>query len=118
MLPARKLGKKSTEEIRQDALDKLALLEVEKLANKKASMISGGEKQRVSIARALINNPRIIMGDEPTGNLDSRNADNVFRIFRELNQSENLSLLIVTHDQDFAEKTDEILHMGDGMIIE
>ncbi|MEQ8324978.1 MAG: ABC transporter ATP-binding protein [Vicingaceae bacterium] len=117
MLPARKLGSKTAKEIEQDALEKLALLEIEGLAHKRANMISGGEKQRVAIARALINNPKIIMGDEPTGNLDSKNADNVFNIFRELNLKEKLSLLIVTHDEDFAKKSDRILNMEDGRIV-
>jgi lipoprotein-releasing system ATP-binding protein len=117
MLPARKLGKKSLEEIREDALEKLRMLHIEKLADKKASQISGGEKQRVAIARALINNPAILMGDEPTGNLDSYNSENVFQIFKQLREEEGLSLLIVTHDEDFAARTDRILQMEDGRIV-
>lgn len=80
-------------------------------------MLSGGQKQRVSIARALINNPKIIMGDEPTGNLDSKNSNNVFNIFRQLSLEQNLSLLVVTHDMDFAKKTDRIIEMEDGFIL-
>lgn len=117
MLPAKKLGIKSLQEIEHDALEKLKLLDIHDQALKKASRISGGQKQRVAIARALINNPTIIMGDEPTGNLDSHNADNVFNIFKELSIEQNLSLLVVTHDLDFANKTDRIIEMGDGMII-
>ena len=117
MLPARKLGLKSFSEIKKDALEKLALLGIEDQAYKKASMISGGQKQRVSIARALINDPKIIMGDEPTGNLDSKNSENVFNIFKQLSVKNNLSLLIVTHDLDFAKKTDRIIQMEDGIII-
>jgi lipoprotein-releasing system ATP-binding protein len=117
MLPAEKLGKKSKEEIRIDGMEKLKLLGIENQASKKANLLSGGQKQRVSIARALINNPKIIMGDEPTGNLDSKNAANVFEIFRELNEIEDLSLLIVTHDQDFADKTHRIITMEDGYIL-
>ena len=79
--------------------------------------LSGGQKQRVSIARALINDPAIIMGDEPTGNLDSKNSENVFNIFKDLSVNQNLSLLIVTHDKDFADKTDRIIEMEDGNII-
>ena len=117
MLPAKKLGILSNEEIEHNAMEKLRLLDIDDQALKKASRISGGQKQRVAIARALINNPTIIMGDEPTGNLDSQNADNVFNIFKELSIEQNLSLLVVTHDQDFANKTDRIIEMGDGMII-
>jgi lipoprotein-releasing system ATP-binding protein len=117
MLPAKKLAEKSLQEIEQNAYAKLKLLKIEHLALKKASQISGGEKQRVAIARALINNPSIIMGDEPTGNLDSHNADNVFTIFRELCDKQHLSLLIVTHDEDFAKRTDRIIQMEDGRVI-
>jgi lipoprotein-releasing system ATP-binding protein len=116
-LPARKLARKPPEEIREDALELMRILGIEHLANKKASRISGGEKQRVAIARALINSPSIIMGDEPTGNLDSKNANNVLSIFRELATSRGLTLLIVTHDRDFADRTDRIITMEDGRIV-
>lgn len=117
MLPAQKLGLKSQEEIEHDAMMKLKLLEIDDQALKQSSRVSGGQKQRIAIARALINNPDIIMGDEPTGNLDSKNADNVFNIFKELSVEEKLTLLIVTHDNDFAAKTDRIIEMGDGRVI-
>ncbi len=117
MLPAKKLGEKSHQEIEHDAIQKLKILDIDQLAKKKASQISGGEKQRVAIARALINNPSIIMGDEPTGNLDSHNSDNVFNIFKRLSDDEGLSLLVVTHDEDFAKRTDRIITMADGRII-
>ena len=117
MLPARKLGKKPLSAIREAALAKLDLLGIASEAHKKASMISGGQKQRVAIARALINDPIIIMGDEPTGNLDSKNSENVFDIFKDLSHSQNLSLLVVTHDHDFAAKTDRIITMEDGKIL-
>ncbi len=117
MLPARKLGKKSLSVIRESAMAKLDLLGIASEAHKKASMISGGQKQRVAIARALINDPIIIMGDEPTGNLDSKNSENVFDIFKDLSHKQNLSLLVVTHDLDFAQKTDRIITMEDGKVI-
>ena len=117
MLPAKKLGLKSNQEIEHDAMTKLKLLGIDDQARKLSSQISGGQKQRVAIARALINNPSIIMGDEPTGNLDSKNSDIVFSIFKELSDEEKLSLLIVTHDEDFALKTDRIIQMEDGKII-
>jgi lipoprotein-releasing system ATP-binding protein len=117
MLPAKKLGLKSNQEIENDAMEKLKLLGISDQALKLSYRISGGQKQRVSIARALINSPTIIMGDEPTGNLDSKNSDIVFDIFKDLTSKDNLSLLIVTHDQDFANRTDRIIEMGDGRII-
>ena len=116
MLPAKKLGKKSMAEIKEDALNKLDMLDIKGLAPKLAHRISGGEKQRVAIARALINEPTIIMGDEPTGNLDSKNAENVFALLKQLSEDKGMSLLIVTHDNDFAEKTDRIIQMSDGRI--
>lgn len=117
ILPAKKLGKKSLQEIEHDAMENLRLLGVDKHAHKKASRVSGGEKQRIAITRALINNPAIIMCDEPTGNLDSRNADIVFDLFNQLTIEKNISLLVVTHDQDFADKTHKIITMEDGRII-
>ncbi|WP_242158911.1 ABC transporter ATP-binding protein [Aestuariivivens sediminis] len=117
MLPAKKLAEKSYQEIEHDAMEKLKMLKIEHLAKKKAFRISGGEKQRVAIARALINNPAVIMGDEPTGNLDSHNSENVFQIFKTLSEDEGLSLLVVTHDEDFAKQTNRILTMEDGRII-
>lgn len=116
MLPALKLGLKSRAEIASDALDKLTLLDIAEQADKLASRISGGQKQRVAIARALINNPDIIMADEPTGNLDSKNSNNVFRILRDLSHHNNLSLLVVTHDEDFAQRTDRVITMEDGSV--
>lgn len=116
MLPALKLGKDSEETIREKALEKLEILGIREQAHKKASRISGGQKQRVSIARALINEPKIIMGDEPTGNLDSKNSENVFSILKQLSDDIGMSMLIVTHDIDFAQKTDRIIEMGDGIV--
>ncbi|GAA4325043.1 ABC transporter ATP-binding protein [Pontixanthobacter gangjinensis] len=118
MLPARKLARKDLPEIEHDAIEKLRILGIEGLAMKKASRISGGEKQRVAIARSLINEPMIIMGDEPTGNLDTYNSEIVFNIFRELSNDQGLSLLVVTHDEDFAAKTDRIIRMEDGKILD
>ncbi|MCE7991933.1 MAG: ABC transporter ATP-binding protein [Roseivirga sp.] len=116
MLPARKLGIKSPRQIKLDAEEKLDLLDIGYLADQKASRISGGEKQRVAIARALINEPTIIMGDEPTGNLDSKNSENVFDILKQLSIEKHMSMLVVTHDLDFANKTDRIIEMADGRI--
>ena len=117
MLPGLKLNKYSKEEVEHRAMDKLKILGIEHLALKKANHVSGGEKQRVAIARALINEPHIIMGDEPTGNLDKKNSDMVFDIFNRLSTEFNQTLLIVTHDPSFAERTHRIIHMEDGRIM-
>ena len=117
MLPGLKLNKYSKEKVEYRAYEKLKLLEIEHLALKKANQLSGGEKQRVAIARALINDPHIIMGDEPTGNLDKKNSDLVFDIFKKLAHEYEQTLLIVTHDPSFAERTDRIIKMEDGKII-
>jgi lipoprotein-releasing system ATP-binding protein len=117
MLPALKLGKLSEKEIEHNAYEKLRALEIEDQALKKANRLSGGQKQRVAIARALINDPIIIMGDEPTGNLDKRNSQIVFDIFQQLAHEAGQTMLIVTHDPDFAEASDRIIEMADGKII-
>ncbi|HOY07468.1 MAG TPA: ABC transporter ATP-binding protein [Saprospiraceae bacterium] len=117
MLPGLKLGKLSDEAVEHQAMERLKILGIEDLALKMAHQISGGEKQRVAIARALINDPLIIMGDEPTGNLDKKNSEIVFDIFKELAEVYHQTLLIVTHDQSFAQKTHRIIEMEDGQII-
>jgi len=117
MLPGLKLGKYSEKEIEHRAFEKLKILGIESEALKKPNQVSGGQKQRIAIARALINDPLIIMGDEPTGNLDKKNGEIVFNIFKELAEVYHQSLLIVTHDQEFAQKTHRIIEMEDGRII-
>ena len=117
MLPGLKLGKFSEDEVEARAMEKLKILDIDKLAIKKANQLSGGEKQRVAIARALINDPDIIMGDEPTGNLDKKNSDIVFDLFKKLAEEFKQTLLIVTHDQSFADRTHRIINMEDGKII-
>jgi lipoprotein-releasing system ATP-binding protein len=117
MLPGFKLNKLKEEELENNAYELLKDLGIEKLANKMASNLSGGEKQRVAIARAMINDPLIIMCDEPTGNLDSKNADIVFNIFKDLTENYKKTLLVVTHDLNFAKKTGRIIEMSDGRIV-
>jgi lipoprotein-releasing system ATP-binding protein len=117
MLPGLKLGKYSEAEVEHKAYEKLKILGIESEALKKPNQVSGGQKQRVAIARALINDPLIIMGDEPTGNLDKKNSEIVFNIFQELAEVYNQSLLIVTHDNEFAARTHRIIEMEDGRII-
>lgn len=117
MLPGLKLNRYSEQEVEHRAMERLSNLDIDKLALKKANQLSGGEKQRVAIARALINDPLIIMGDEPTGNLDKRNSEIVFEIFKKLSEESKQTLLIVTHDLGFAKSTDRIIEMEDGHIM-
>ena len=117
MLPGLKLGKYSVKEIEHRAYEKLKVLGIEQEALKMPNQLSGGQKQRVAIARALINDPVLIMGDEPTGNLDKKNSDIVFRTFQQLAEEFHQTLLIVTHDNEFAHNTSRIIEMQDGKII-
>lgn len=117
MLPGLKLGKFSAKEVEHRSYEKLKMLGIENEALKLPNQLSGGQKQRVAIARSLINDPLIIMGDEPTGNLDKKNSEIVFDIFQQLAIEFNQSLLIVTHDNEFAAKTNRIIEMEDGKII-
>lgn len=118
MLPGLKLGTHSEEELKHNAYELLRLLDVQDQALKRSSLLSGGQQQRVAIARALINDPLIVMGDEPTGNLDSRNTEVVFDLFRRLSAEKNQTLLVVTHDNDFAKKSDRIINLADGRIVD
>jgi len=118
MLPALKLGKYPEKEIEHRAYEKLKSLDIGDQALKKANMLSGGQKQRVAIARALINDPLIIMGDEPTGNLDRKNSQIVFDIFQKIAKEFGQTLLIVTHDNEFARASDRIIEMDDGRILD
>ena len=117
MLPGLKSGKYKDKEVEERAYQKLKILGIENEALKKPNQLSGGQKQRVAIARALTNDPIIIMGDEPTGNLDKKNSEVVFDIFKELAEVYHQSLLIVTHDNEFAARTHRIIEMEDGRII-
>jgi lipoprotein-releasing system ATP-binding protein len=117
MIPARKLGKYSVEEIEHRAYEKLKILGIEDQAMKPASKLSGGQQQRVAIARALINDPAILMGDEPTGNLDSKNSAIVFDIFKEIAHDFGQTIIAVTHDVDFAKASDRTIELADGSVI-
>ena len=115
-LPLRKFGAdaKESEEKSFVVLEKLGLAEkAQRFANK----LSGGEQQRVAIARAIVNSPSLILADEPTGNLDTENSENVFGVLQELAEIENLGVLIVTHNSELASKTNKLIRMKDGLII-
>lgn len=117
MIPALKLGKYSHQEVEERAYRKLDMLGLKDQALKPASKLSGGQQQRVSIARALINDPKIILCDEPTGNLDSKNAQNVFDIFKQLCSEMGQTIIAVTHDNDFARNSDRTIELADGKIL-
>ena len=116
MIPGLRLGKLSYKEVEEKAYEKLKMFGVEDQALKQSSKLSGGQQQRVAIARALINDPTIIMGDEPTGNLDSKNTGIVFDLFQKLSKEFGQTLITVTHDEDFAKRSDRIIEMADGEI--
>jgi lipoprotein-releasing system ATP-binding protein len=118
MLPALKLNRKSLEAIEADAMKKLDMLDMRDQALKRANKLSGGQQQRVAIARALINDPAIVFGDEPTGNLDSKNSQLVIDIFKDLKQQFQQTICIVTHDMQLARQTDRIITLHDGEIVQ
>jgi lipoprotein-releasing system ATP-binding protein len=117
MIPALKMGKYKAAEIEERAYQQLDLLGLKDQALKPASKLSGGQQQRVSIARALINDPKIVLCDEPTGNLDSKNAQIVFDIFKKLSAENQQTIIAVTHDADFAAASDSTIELADGSIL-
>ena len=107
-----KLDKCSWKEIENNAYEKLEILGLNNQALKPASKLSGGEQQRVAIARALINSPKIIMCDEPTGNLDSKNTQLVFDNFQQIAKEFKQTIIAVIHDNDFAKASDRTIEMA------
>jgi lipoprotein-releasing system ATP-binding protein len=93
------------------------MLGISKVMNNLVTKMSGGEQQRAAIARALINNPKIILADEPTGNLDSKNTTTIYKMFRQINERYGTTFIIVTHDRRIAEETDRIVEITDGRIV-
>ncbi|NTW47266.1 MAG: ABC transporter ATP-binding protein [Chlorobaculum sp.] len=113
MLIRRKFGKK---EIRERAMQLLDMVGLGDKYSNKPNQLSGGQQQRVAIARALANEPKVLLGDEPTGNLDSRSANNVYELFSRLNRELNQTVIVVTHDEDFANRAGRRIHLVDGKI--
>lgn len=105
-------------EVEKRAHELLQILDLQPREEHKPSQLSGGEKQRVAIARALINNPSVILADEPSGNLDSRNQEELYRLFFSLREKFGHTFVIVTHDDHFAGMTDRMIHLRDGCIFE
>ena len=106
---------------RKEAMDKAAgLLDTLGLGNRlthRPNQLSGGERQRAAVARALINDPRVILADEPSGSLDSHNREELYRLFFELRESTGKTFIIVTHDESLARNSDRVVHMADGRIV-
>jgi lipoprotein-releasing system ATP-binding protein len=94
----------------------LDLVEMQNKYTNKPSQLSGGQQQRVAIARALANDPKVLLGDEPTGNLDSRSAKNVYNLFDRLNRELHQTVIVVTHDEEFANRAGRRINLVDGMI--
>ena len=105
-------------ELEARALELLKILGLQDRASHKPSELSGGEQQRVAVARALINNPEIVFADEPTGNLDSKHAQELHELFLHLQKTMGQTFLIVTHNEALAKMSDRVVHMKDGYIVE
>jgi lipoprotein-releasing system ATP-binding protein len=108
---------KSNKAVEKRAYELLELLNLKDRGDHKPGQLSGGEQQRVAVARALINNPSVVMADEPTGNLDSANAKELHNLFIDLRNRFQQTFLIVTHNEELAQLSDRLLHMKDGRII-
>ena len=108
------IGKKSEKESLENLMKLSSILEINHILNKKPEFISGGEKQRVAVARALINSPSILLADEPTGNLDSKNAEKIQKLFKKINKELNVTIVLVTHNKAFSKIADKCLVLSDG----
>ena len=116
LMPYRISKKPITEEVLNRANELLDIVGLSKRKNNLATNLSGGQQQRVAIARSLINNPKIILADEPTGNLDSDTTEQIYDLLREINQRFKTTFIIITHDRHIAEKADRIVEILDGKI--
>lgn len=116
MIPAL-IAKRDKEEAKSKAMELLSFLGVAERAEHKPSELSGGEKQRVAVARALINDPDVILADEPSGSLDSKNKEELHKLFFDLRDKFGQTLVIVTHDSELAAISDRVISMQDGKII-
>jgi lipoprotein-releasing system ATP-binding protein len=116
LMPYRIKGETLSREIRDRASELMELVGLTKVKNNPATNMSGGQQQRTAIARALMNQPNIILADEPTGNLDSESTENIYSILRDVNERFNTTFIVITHDRKIAEKADRIVEVKDGRI--
>ncbi|MFA6890385.1 MAG: ABC transporter ATP-binding protein, partial [Bacilli bacterium] len=116
LMPYRITKKPVTDEVIQKAQDLLKLVGLEKYQNNLAPNLSGGQQQRVAIARSLMNDPKILLADEPTGNLDSDTTEQIYELLRTINRELGTTFIIITHDRHIAEKADRIIEIKDGRI--
>ena len=116
MIPAL-IGKKDKRKTKEKAIEILNYLQLSDRMEHKPNELSGGEKQRVAVARALINNPALILADEPSGSLDSKNKDELHKLLFELRDKFGLTIVIVTHDKELAALSDRVIEMKDGNIL-
>lgn len=118
MLPALLNNFDKKEEIEKKALSLLKKVGMEERKSHKPSQLSGGEKQRVAIARALINSPKILLADEPTGNLDEETSEMIFKILKDINKNEKQTIIVVTHSKDLADISDKQVYLKKGVLVE
>lgn len=116
LMPYRISKEKLTKETKNRAIDLLKFIGIESVKDNLANNMSGGQQQRTAIARALMNNPQILLADEPTGNLDTDSTDKVYDLLRDINEEFNTTIIVITHERRIAEKTDRIIEIRDGRI--
>jgi lipoprotein-releasing system ATP-binding protein len=116
LMPYQISKQKITNEVKKRAVDLMKFIGIEEVKDNLATKMSGGQQQRTAIARALMNNPKILLADEPTGNLDTEATDKVYNLFRDINEEFGNTIIVITHERRIAEKTDRIIEIRDGRI--
>ncbi len=116
LMPFEISRQKVTSKVKEKAINLMKFIGIEDVKDNLATKMSGGQQQRTAIARSLMNNPKILLADEPTGNLDTEATDKVYNLFREINEKFGTTLIVITHERRIAEKTDRIIEIRDGKI--